>query len=129
MTPLDNTCRDMEYGDVAGYLAADSTNQLLVMAFRGSRSIDTWIANLDFVADDISSVCSGCKAHGGFWKSWDTVADSLSAQLESAVAAHPEYKIVFTGHSFGAAMATLGATVLRKEGYAIELVRHPPVLG
>ena len=117
--------RNMKFGDVAGFLVEDSTNKLLVMAFRGSRSLSTWIANLDFAAVDVSSLCSGCRAHGGFWTSWGVVVDSLTAQIKSAVDAHPDYKIVFTGHSFGAAMATLGATALRNEGYTIELVRPP----
>lgn len=93
------------------------------MAFRGSRSLSTWIANFDFGTEDVNSICPGCKAHGGFWKSWEGVADSLGAQIKSAVDAHPEYTLVFTGHSFGGAMATLGATAMRNDGYKIELVR------
>lgn len=125
--PLERTSADSrsqaDYGDVAGYLAADFTNKLLVVAFRGTTTADTWIANLNFATDDISSVCGGCEAHGGFWQAWGSVADALTAEIESAVNEYPDYALVFTGHSFGAAMATLGATVLRNAGHTIELVR------
>ncbi|KAI9368116.1 Alpha/Beta hydrolase protein [Aspergillus egyptiacus] len=110
-----------EYGDVAGYLAVDTTNQLLVVAFRGSRALDTWIANLNFGKDSVDDLCSGCEVHGGFWQSWQVVADSVASGVESALQTYPDYTIVFTGHSFGGAVATLGAVELRNAGYDIEL--------
>ncbi|KAL4923371.1 Alpha/Beta hydrolase protein [Aspergillus undulatus] len=110
-----------EYGDVAGFLAVDTTNQLLVVSFRGSRTIDTWVANLDFGLEAVNDLCTGCEAHGGFWKAWEVVADSIASGIESALATYPDYTIVFTGHSFGGALATLGAAQLRNAGYAIEL--------
>ncbi|KAL4904399.1 hypothetical protein BDW74DRAFT_154747 [Aspergillus multicolor] len=113
--------QENEYGDVAGFLAADTTNELLVLSFRGSRTLDTWIANLDFGLESVAEICSGCEAHGGFWRAWQVVADALTSAIESATATYPGYAIVFTGHSFGGAMATLGAAQLRNAGYAIEL--------
>jgi triacylglycerol lipase len=92
------------------------------VAFRGSRTIDTWIANLDFGKDSVDELCSGCEVHGGFWRSWQVVADSITSGIESALVTYPGYTVVFTGHSFGAALATLGAAQLRNAGFAIELV-------
>ncbi|PKX96483.1 lipase family protein [Aspergillus novofumigatus IBT 16806] len=106
---------DSAYGDVAGFLVADTTNKLLVVSFRGSRTIDTWLANLDFGLDSLSDVCSGCS-------SWEVVANALTTELNSALATYPGYTVVFTGHSFGAALATLGAATLRKAGIPVQLV-------
>lgn len=114
--------RSTEYGDVAGFLAADQTNQLLVLSFRGSRTLNTWIANLNFGFADASSLCTGCEAHSGFLKSWETVADDLTARIESALQTHSGYKLVLTGHSFGGAVAVLGGTALRNAGYTLDLV-------
>ncbi|KAJ0416363.1 Alpha/Beta hydrolase protein [Aspergillus carlsbadensis] len=119
-TTLSEFYEECEYGDVAGFVAADTTNSLIVVSFRGSRTIDTWIANLDFGKDSID-LCSGCEVHGGFWRSWEVVADDITSGIESALATYPGYTVVFTGHSFGAAVATLGAAQLRNAGYAIEL--------
>lgn len=117
--------RSTEFGDVAGFLAADQTNQLLILSFRGSRTLTTWIANLDFDFDDASSLCSGCEAHGGFLRSWNTVADDLTARIDSALQTYSGYKLVLTGHSFGGAVAALGGTALRNAGYTLDLVRSP----
>jgi hypothetical protein len=123
------TTRSTEFGDVAGFLAADQTNKLLVLSFRGSRTLSTWIANLDFGLTD-SSLCSDCEVHGGFWKAWETVADDVTAKIKTALTTYSGYTLVLTGHSFGAAVATLGGTVLRNAGYKLELVsvttKHEP---
>lgn len=92
------------------------------MSFRGSRTVDTWIANLDFGKDGVDDLCSGCEVHGGFWKSWQVVADTLTSGVKSALETYPGFTVVFTGHSFGAALATLGAVQLRNAGYSIEHV-------
>ena len=111
-----------EFGDVAGFLAVDNINQLVVLSFRGSRTISNWIANLDFGQTDASSLCSGCKAHSGFLKAWEAVADDLTPRVASATAANPSYRLVLTGHSFGGAVAALGGTALRNAGYTLDLV-------
>ncbi|KAI9042047.1 lipase family protein [Aspergillus affinis] len=119
-----------EFGDVTGFFAVDSTNKLLVLAFRGSRSIENWIANLDFGLDKVEGLCSGCQAHGGFYKAWQSVADDITASVKSATAEYKDYKLVFTGHSFGAALATFAATALRNDGYEIDLYSYgSPRLG
>jgi triacylglycerol lipase len=115
--------RSTEFGNVAGFLAADQTNNLLVLSFRGSRTLSTWIANLDFGLTDDSNLCSGCEVHSGFWKSWETVADNLTTKIKTALTTYSGYTLVLTGHSFGAAVATLGGTALRNAGYELELVR------
>ncbi|OQE27111.1 hypothetical protein PENFLA_c006G04891 [Penicillium flavigenum] len=111
---FDKTC---SYGNVAGFLAVDKTNKLLVVSFRGSRSLSTWIANINFGLTDASSICSDCEAHSGFLESWETVADDLTAKIKAAQTTYPGYTLVLTGHSFGAALATLGGSVLRNAGY------------
>ncbi|PLN85474.1 alpha/beta-hydrolase [Aspergillus taichungensis] len=114
-----------EFGDVAGFLAADATNNRLVLSFRGTRSLSTWIANLDLVLEDLDDeLCLGCSAHHGFWRSWQTVEKNLTAEIDSALKTRPGYSVTFTGHSHGAALATLGAVALRNAGYKIELYTY-----
>ncbi|KAL4892082.1 Alpha/Beta hydrolase protein [Aspergillus ambiguus] len=124
-TTLTEFLADGQYGELAGFLAADSTHKLIVLSFRGSRSPANWIANLDFAFDDAKDLCADCKVHGGFWKAWNTVADTLRTQIQKARAAYPDYKLVFTGHSLGAAIATVGTTDLRtREKYSIDMYSY-----
>lgn len=113
-----------EFGDVAGFLSVDTANKLLVLSFRGSRTISNWIANLDFGQADASSLCIGCKAHSGFLKAWTVVSDDVMPPLVSAMAKYPGFRLVLTGHSFGGAVAALGATALRKAGYKLDLYTY-----
>ena len=115
-------CASIGKGDVSGVLALDSTNKLIVLAFRGSRGIQNWLQNLDFVKEDGSSLCNGCEVHKGFFDSWNSVSEKLSSELSSASKANPDYGIVAAGHSLGAALATLAAVALRNSGTKIDLV-------
>lgn len=50
------------------------------------------------------------------------MSDTLTPQLKSTVSQYPDYTIVLTGHSAGAAVATVGTVVLRNAGYTVDLV-------
>ncbi|KAF1833829.1 alpha/beta-hydrolase [Decorospora gaudefroyi] len=106
--------------DVTGFVAVDHTNQLIVISFRGSTSIDTWRTNLDF-GTTTTDICSGCTAHRGFWQSWLDARDRVVSAVKQASAAFPTYQIAVTGHSLGGAIATLAAANLRNAGYTVAL--------
>lgn len=54
--------------------------------------------------------------------SWKSVANTLRGQVENAVKEHPDYRVVFTGHSLGGALATIAGAALRGNGYNIDVV-------
>lgn len=93
-------------------MATDTTNKLIVIAFRGSRSIENWVANLDFAMVDVS-FCSGCRVHSGFLESWNGVQDGVIKAVQAAQEEYPDFNVVITGHSLGGATATIGAAALR----------------
>lgn len=117
--------------DVTGFVALDPTNQLIVVAFRGTHSFANWLTNLKFRKVD-TKLCPGCTAHRGFWQSW---LDSRAAVLDSIktlAAANPTYQLVVTGHSLGGAIATLATAELRiVHGYKVDLYTYgaPRVAG
>ncbi|KAB8224531.1 hypothetical protein BDV33DRAFT_233451 [Aspergillus novoparasiticus] len=127
---LDEFNESSSYGNPAGYLAADETNKLLVLSFRGSSDLANWVANLNFGLEDASDLCSGCEVHSGFWKAWSEIADTITSKVESALSDHSDYSLVLTGHSYGAALAALAATALRNSGHSVELYNYgQPRLG
>lgn len=109
------------FGDATGYIAVDNTNKLIILAFRGSSDLDNWIANIDVVLTDVSSICSGCEVHEGFWDTWQTVASGVTTEIESALETYSGYTFVATGHSLGAALAAIAATVFRDSGHTVQL--------
>lgn len=113
--------RANDYGDATGFVAVDSTNQIVVLSFRGSSDIENWEANLDFIATDVD-LCDGCQAHEGFWNSWNTVADEVTSQIDTAMGDNSGFGLVVTGHSLGGALAALAGTALRNSGHTLDLV-------
>lgn len=109
--------------DVTGFVAIDSTNQKIVVSFRGSSSVRNWLANIDFI-DIPTDICPGCTVHQGFWRSWSEARPRILTAIEEAVAQYPGYGIVATGHSLGGALATLCAASLRNSGYAVALYTY-----
>ncbi|KAJ4374048.1 hypothetical protein N0V83_002787 [Neocucurbitaria cava] len=106
--------------DVTGFVAVDHTNKLIVVSFRGSTSIDAWCTNFEF--DTVTTdICSGCTAHRGFWQSWVDARDRATPAVKQASTSFPDYQIAVTGHSLGAAIATLAAAQLRNSGYTVAL--------
>ncbi|KAI9831661.1 MAG: hypothetical protein M1819_004727 [Sarea resinae] len=106
--------------DVTGYVAVDSTNELIVVAFRGSESLRNWLSDADFpyVA---SNLCDGCLVDQGFWDSWSEAKSDILSAAKNASTQYPNYQIVVTGHSLGAAIATFAAAELRIDGYTAAL--------
>jgi len=73
---------------------------------------------------------SGCKVHEGFAKAWDEISEAALAAVQKAKDANPSYKIVFTGHSLGAAVSSLGAVYAREQGLAVDIINYgSPRLG
>lgn len=107
--------------DVTGYVATDTTNSLIVVAFRGSGSVRNYLTDISFPTVDASSLCSGCTAFGGFWTAWTEARDGVLASVKSAADANPSFKIVSVGHSLGGAVAVFAAAELRNSGYAVEM--------
>ncbi|EFQ36359.1 lipase [Colletotrichum graminicola M1.001] len=107
------TALDITEGQDGGYIALDNTAKTIVVAFHGSSNVGDWITNLDVGLVD-SPLCSGCKVHKGFQDSWSDIQQTVMAIVPGLRSVHADYNIVTTGHSLGAALATLSAAQLRQ---------------
>ncbi|PYI01548.1 lipase 2 [Aspergillus sclerotiicarbonarius CBS 121057] len=123
-TTLDEFDDTSEYGDPTGFIAIDPTNDYIVLSFRGSSDLENWIADLDFGLTSVSDICSGCEMHKGFHEAWENISTTITAKVEAAVTEYPDYTLAITGHSYGAALAAVAATVFRNAGYTVELYNY-----
>ncbi len=109
--------------DNTGYLALSHTQRQIILAFRGSQSVQNFLNNVNFPFKPVE-YCAGCSVHGGFNIAWQEVRANVIDDLVAARTAHPDYALVITGHSLGGALASLAAADLRSEGYPAALYSY-----
>jgi hypothetical protein len=97
---------------VIGYTTSQST---IYVSFRGSESIQNWLDNLD-VKTVTYPACSKCEVHEGFYKAEQSCFSSVLSEVKSLKQKFPSYSVIVTGHSLGAALATLTAYDLQQNG-------------
>ncbi|KAH9861188.1 hypothetical protein IAQ61_010925 [Plenodomus lingam] len=119
LTEFENSRRS----DITGFIATDSTNRLIVLSFRGSRSVRNWITNAQFLTTS-TTICPSCAASTGFWNSYREAEANVIATMTAARTQFPSYRIVATGHSLGGALASLAAGSLRQRGFTVDLYTY-----
>jgi len=92
-----------------GFLARHPSLKLTVLAFRGTESdkFEDLLSDGKTLQKEWPN-SPGCLVHAGFKDGWDPVSDRVTSLLASR-----EGVLLMTGHSLGAALATLAAIVVR----------------
>jgi predicted lipase len=95
-----------------GFVALDTARSLIVVSFRGTSNNRDLLADLAQELAD-TPVCSSCQVHAGFNAEWDKRLSTVVAAVKTAKSKHPSFKLVLTGHSLGAAVATISGAYFR----------------
>ena len=106
-----------------GFVAIDPVESLIVVSLRGSDSVVNYIDDVLFLYTSCDFIPGG-KVHTGFWNNWLASQSTIVSAVENATAAYPTYSLVVTGHSLGAAVATIAAAYLRENGYPCDLYTY-----
>lgn len=88
-----------------GVIGVDHDRKQILMVLAGSASDEDWTDNkkIMFVPHWL---CDRCMVHQGFYEKV-TSMDAERAVLSRLVETHPDYQLVFVGHSLGGALVTL----------------------
>ena len=100
--------------DIQCGITINDVDKRICVVFRGSESLSDWYYDLYVIKKQIKD---DVWVHGGFYKQlhdndvYKNIVQNIKTQLET----HPDYTIYVTGHSLGAALATLFGYLLSDE--------------
>lgn len=110
-------------GDANQFLVARMQNRKgCVVSFRGSSNTMNWIRDLQALPTDATEWphCAGCKVHSGFDSIWHRIKPLVTSTLHDiGCQPHSNGILYITGHSLGAALATLAAFDLSGVGFDV----------
>ncbi|KAJ9299832.1 hypothetical protein DTO271G3_2716 [Paecilomyces variotii] len=101
--------------DTQATLFRDDANQDLILAFRGTSSVQDFSSDFNQTLVPFSGGdgrCENCTVHGGYFRQWKSVAAVVTEDMKSSIADYPTYTISVTGHSMGASLAAFAAQSL-----------------
>ncbi|KAL1507013.1 hypothetical protein AB1Y20_007880 [Prymnesium parvum] len=100
-----------------GYVAIQRAASRVIVSFRGSKNFENALEDAEFLLVQLPFGPSGIRVEDGFLRAYNSVR---TASLDAIVSAHAQCgancSTLFTGHSLGGAMATLGATEVALSG-------------
>eukprot|EP01129_Flabellula_baltica_P005981 TRINITY_DN2202_c0_g1_i1.p1 TRINITY_DN2202_c0_g1~~TRINITY_DN2202_c0_g1_i1.p1 ORF type:complete len:283 (-),score=60.97 TRINITY_DN2202_c0_g1_i1:27-875(-) len=95
--------------DTLAFLAYDKDTAYVVFRGTVSARILDWITDVQFWLDEYPPQWEGAMVHSGFLRGYKGLAKALLPALEKLVHQNGINRIVLTGHSLGAGMATICA--------------------
>jgi len=90
-----------------GYVALDLSEKRIIVAFRGSKNLANGIEDALFWKTDFGP--DDARVEYGFYTAYDSVHQDAMAGIGEALKKCPDCSLLWTGHSLGAAMATIGS--------------------
>jgi triacylglycerol lipase len=93
----------------AGY--DETTEPAIILSFRGSRTTENWIQDLDGFLTDYP-YCDKCKVHVGMWTTYLSVIEWVRPTVRALLAKYPRAMLQIFGHSLGGGAAVHAAADL-----------------
>ncbi|GAV53574.1 hypothetical protein ZYGR_0AK00760 [Zygosaccharomyces rouxii] len=116
-----------------GCLLVDHAREVVIVSLRASTTRQDWLSDFtiyptswepsskscyeNLVESGDIKPCEDCKIHRGFYKFSETLAELFLDEIEEIFSKYPKYHLVITGHSLGAALASIAGIELKLRGY------------
>jgi triacylglycerol lipase len=84
-----------------------TTGEEIFVVFRGTDTIDEWIKDAEFFQVPYTFVPDGGKTEEGFTKVYNSIHESIVDKVNDLIESENFTTLFVTGHSLGAALATL----------------------
>ncbi|KAI9295119.1 alpha/beta-hydrolase, partial [Neoconidiobolus thromboides FSU 785] len=101
--------------ETRGYIAINNKRKEIIISFRGNSNLQNWLLSVQIGKTLMTFDGKSYNVHAGFKKAADALFPVVSSNLGLMLSSYPQYKVVVTGHSFGAAIASLMALRLKGE--------------
>eukprot|EP00117_Sycon_ciliatum_P017389 scpid99869/ scgid16403/ Mono- and diacylglycerol lipase; Mono- and diacylglycerol lipase len=117
--------RVIETDDLLSYMGYDSTLRMIVVVFRGTVGpgrftafVKNWILNASFkkVKPTRLGLSVPGEVHDGFYNGYVGMQTQIISALQHLQAQHPRAGLYVTGHSLGAALATIATMDFYSKG-------------
>ncbi|KAK9696211.1 hypothetical protein K7432_012595, partial [Basidiobolus ranarum] len=105
---------------IAGYIGYNNEEKKIVISFRGSSNWANWAKNLAILPRTFiyPTANENVKVHSGFYETYTSVEKTVRSGLKEVLTQLKDetdpYKLVITGHSLGAAVATFCAMDIKR---------------
>ena len=100
--------------DTQAFLVVNPRHQFAVLAFRGTEVTSRKDLSTDAMVLKIPSIEEKVRIHGGFQNAYNSVSERIEKSLLEKASGMPLY---ITGHSLGAALATVATLSLERKKY------------
>jgi hypothetical protein len=109
--------------DLQGFIGVLPKTKTIYIVYRGSSSPLNWIYDIELmqVKYDSYPECEDCMVHKGFYHSALNILDQTLFHMKQIKVQYPRYKIIVSGHSYGAAVCQLIAMELLKAGFNLSI--------
>jgi len=100
---------DYKVSATHGYVAVNRDLKQIIIAFRGSKDGFSIVKDIHVALKDFDIAGGGAMVHQGFYNVWSPSKDSVHSLVDDLVNQYSDYDINVTGHSLGAAVASMTA--------------------
>ncbi|CAG8513753.1 7018_t:CDS:2 [Paraglomus occultum] len=90
--------------DNNGYVAVNDQFKSIIVAYRGTADIQSFIEDIKFLETPFPGV-PGAKVHAGFLAVYNDTREEITQIVKDQVAQNPGYNVISVGHSLGGSLA------------------------